>query len=112
MDLLGRARKNVYVIGAGFSQSVGYPLTSELLPKVWRRLGSKTRDRLEKVINFHHPDFRRGKKTSFPNIEQLLTEIAVNEDMFDASRPAQGNFPRGELASVREELLYEIVKWF
>jgi len=52
------------------------------------------------------------KSVSYPDIEQLLTEISVNQQMFDASRPVEGNFKRGELERLRQELLQEVANWF
>lgn len=53
------ATATVYVIGAGFSAGLGYPLTFDLLLRLWPRLdqlGKKQlRKDLEKVIRFHYP---------------------------------------------------------
>lgn len=110
------SRKNirdvVYVIGAGFSAGLGYPLTKDLLNVAWKRLGKDDRRRLGKVIAFHHPDFNPDRKNTFPNIEQLLTEIAVNLELFSASRPAEGNFREAELRELQEILLSTIFTWF
>jgi hypothetical protein len=108
----GRVRDVVYVIGAGFSAGLGYPLTKDLLTNVWTRLGKSDRRRLEKVIVFHHPRFDAARKRTFPDIELLLTEIAVNLELFDASRPAEGNFRRAELEDLQEALLSAIGMWF
>ena len=107
-----RFRDTVYVVGAGFSAGLGYPLTKSLLIDVWNRLEPEARLQLQKIIEFHHPAFTIERKTSFPDIEQLLTEIAVNLDLFDASRPAEGRFKKGYLETSREELLSVIAKWF
>lgn len=102
----------VYVIGAGFSKGAGYPLTSDLLPEVWSHLSSSTQTLLEKVVRFHHPYFEPRRKKSFPNIEEVLTQISVNLDMFSSSRIVEGNFRREDLERVRHELLYTIATWF
>jgi hypothetical protein len=107
-----RLRDVVYVVGAGFSAGLGYPLTNNLLVDVWERLGDEAEDRLRKIIAFHHPEFDSSRRTSFPNIEQLLTEIAVNIDLFDASRPKAGNFKPGHLNRAREDLLSAVADWF
>ena len=88
------------------------PFTTNLLVEVWSRLKPDLRERLGKVIQFHHPNFNPKKNTSFPYIETLLTEIAVNLDMFGASRRVQGAFARDELRKVQAELLTEIAHWF
>ncbi len=87
-------RDTVYVIGAGFSAGLGYPLTKGLLIDVWSRLNKDSRNQLHRIIKFHHPGFTTKRKTTFPDIEQLLTEIAVNLDLFYASRPAEGTFTK------------------
>lgn len=102
----------VYVVGAGFSAGLGYPLTTNLLVEVWPKLKPDLQERLGKVIQFHHPNFNPKKNTSFPYIETLLTEIAVNLDMFGASRRTEGAFARKELRKVQAELLTEIAHWF
>ncbi|GJL61234.1 MAG: hypothetical protein NPIRA03_40910 [Nitrospirales bacterium] len=102
----------VYVVGAGFSAGLGYPLTKSLLIDVWDQLEKPSRNQLQKIIKFHHPAFDWKRKTSFPNIEQLLTEIHVNLSLFDSSRPAEGGFTKIQLEKAREELLFTIAEWF
>jgi hypothetical protein len=43
---------------------------------------------------------------------KFLTEIAVNLELFDASRPAAGTFTKKRLEDSREDLLSSIAKWF
>jgi hypothetical protein len=107
-----RVRDTVYVIGAGFSAGLGYPLTKNLLIEVWKRLTEHSREQLTKIIEFHHPAFSLARTTTFPGIEPLLTEIAVNLELFEASRPAEGNFTKTQLLSSREDLLSTIARWF
>jgi len=102
----------VYVVGAGFSAGLGYPLTKSLLIDAWDRLPKESQDQLRKIIEFHHPNFSRKRTTSFPDIEQLLTEMVVNLQMFEASRPAEGSFTKKQLEESREILLFTIAKWF
>jgi hypothetical protein len=105
-------KDTVYVIGAGFSAGLGYPLTKGLLIDVWGRLQEDSREQLRRIIEFHHPGFAVDRKTTFPDIEQLLTEIEVNLELFDASRPAEGNFKKAHLENAKEELLSEVGRWF
>ena len=107
-----RIRDTVYVVGAGFSSGLGYPLTKSLLIDVWNKLEKEPRNQLRRIIEFHHPAFTARRKTSFPDIEQLLTEIAVNLDLFDASRAAEGTFKKDSLENARENLLSTIASWF
>jgi len=107
-----RIRDTVYVIGAGFSKGLGYPLTKSLLIEVWDRLPDDSREQMTDIIKFHHPSFNVDRLTTFPDIEQLLTEMAVNLQLFDASRPAEGRFTKDQLRESREILLFEIASWF
>jgi hypothetical protein len=107
-----RIRDTVYVVGAGFSAGLGYPLTKSLLIDVWDMLANDARKQLTKIIEFHHPGFDPKRTTSFPDIEQLLTEMAVNLQLFDASRPAEGRFTKEQLKESRQILLFTIASWF
>jgi hypothetical protein len=107
-----RIRDTVYVVGAGFSAGLGYPVTKSLLIDAWDRVPKESRDQLRKIIEFHHPNFSRKRTTSFPDVEQLLTEMVVNLQMFEASRPAEGSFTKKQLQESWEILLFTIAKWF
>jgi hypothetical protein len=105
-------RKCVYVIGAGFSAGLGYPLTSDLLMRLWDRIDGTFKKRLERVIRFHHPGFDPDRFTSFPNVEQLLSEMLVNEELFHASRQYEGKFTKEKLRNLQRDLLLKIADWF
>jgi len=107
-----RIRNTVYVVGAGFSKGLGYPLTKSLLTDVWSHLPDGSRDQLTKIIEFHHPAFKADRPKTFPDIEQLLTEMAVNLQLFDASRPAEGRFTKDQLRKSRRILLSTVGSWF
>jgi hypothetical protein len=107
-----RIRDTVYVVGAGFSKGLGYPLTNDLLTDVWNRLPNGSKDQLAKIIEFHHPAFKPARRETFPDIEKLLTEMAVNLELFDSSRPAEGRFTKAQLRESRQILLSTIEKWF
>lgn len=111
MKKLGQ--KTVYVIGAGFSAGLGYPLTNDLLMRLWNRtadLGFKKT--LARVMTFHNPGFKCTRFSSFPNVEELLSKIMANQQLFDASRQYQGNFTKNHLEDLRKTLLLEIASWF
>jgi len=110
--LTNRIRETVYVLGAGFSKGCGYPLTRDLLPQVWERLKAKDQKSLLKIIQFHHPNFILNDAKSFPLIEQLLTEMKVNADLYDGSRRYAGNFKEEQLQETRSALLTTIAQWF
>lgn len=105
-------RKCVYVIGAGFSAGLGYPLTGDLLFRLWKELDQDFRDNLAKVIEFHHPGFDERRFTTFPNVEELLSEMLVNEKLFRASRQYEGNFTLDDLRNLQRDLLLRIGEWF
>ena len=109
---VSRIRDTVYVVGAGFSAGLGYPLTKSLLIGAWDRLPKDSRSQLRRIIEFHHPAFSSSRTTSFPDIEQLLTEMAVNLQMFDASRPVEGGFTKAQLKASMDVLLSTIAAWF
>jgi hypothetical protein len=109
---LTKPRKVVYVIGAGFSFSLGYPLVNDLLIRLWPSLSRPLRTELEKVVLFHHPGFLHNRATSFPNVETLLSEMMANDQLFDASRSAPTGFTLKDLQEIREEVLYQIAVWF
>jgi hypothetical protein len=73
--MAAKRRECVYVIGAGFSAGLGYPLT--LLQRLWPKLDADLKRRLVKVVRFHHPRFDERRFSSFPNIEELLSENAA-----------------------------------
>jgi hypothetical protein len=107
-----KQRNCVYAIGAGFSAGLGYPLTSDLLFRLWPRLEKKFREDLSRVIRFHHPGFNEELFGTYPNVEELLSEMLVNEKLFTASRPYEGNFTLKELQSLQRDLLLRIGDWF
>lgn len=108
----------VYVIGAGFSAGLGFPTIHDLLPRLWQetapslKLGSSLTEELAKVIRFHHTHFDESKPQTFPNIEQLLSEMEANAQLFEASRLETGNFTRERLENAREEFLFALTNWF
>lgn len=107
-----KPRKCVYVIGAGFSAGLGYPLTSDLLVRLWRRIHPPLKKKLKRVIEFHHPGFTPKSFTSFPNVEELLSEMMVNAELFKASRQYEGGFTLEDLRDLQRDLLLEITDWF
>jgi hypothetical protein len=79
---------------------------------VWDRLPPEPRNQLSQIIAFHHPDFNPAMSKSFPDIEQLLTEIEINIQFFDSSRPAEGRFAEAQLRETRKVLLSSVEAWF
>lgn len=103
----------VYIIGAGLSAGLGFPTIGNLLPKMWDRLVKVgLAEDLSRIIRFHHPAFNPNLESTYPNIEQLLSEMEANEQLFDASRPATGNFTSEKLKEHRQGLLLELSCWF
>lgn len=102
--------ETVFVIGAGFSADLGYPLTSHLLPRVRRRFEEKLKIRFKNIVKFHHPGWD-GRGATMPDVEELLTELSANEELLPALR-SDGPFGVHEIRSVRASLLHEIALWF
>jgi hypothetical protein len=102
----------VYVIGAGFSAALGFPTTNDVLVKVWDRLDKPFRKRLSQIIAFHHPDFDQKRRTSFPELEPLLSAIEVNLALFDHTRVAYGKLTPQDVRQASEELLWYVAQWF
>src|ERR1043166_5278664 len=102
--------KNLFVIGAGFSAGLGYPLTTQLLSLIYSRMAPSFKAQFNKVVSFHHPGWNRRAST-LPNIEHLLTEWTANEELLDAIRP-NGPFQPKDINSLREKLLWAIATWF
>lgn len=107
-----KRRECVYVVGAGLSAGLGYPLTTDLLYRLWTDLEKPMREKLEAVIKFHHPGFNPNIFTSFPNVETLLSEMLVNQQLFKASRQYEGSFTFDELCDLQRDLLLRITDWF
>ena len=111
--MFDRQRNRVYVIGAGFSAGLGYPVLGDLLVQFWDRLGeSSFRRSLARAISFHNPGFNPAEFGSFPNVEELLSRLMVNEQLFDSSREYEGNFTKQELHELQHLLLLRISDWF
>jgi len=112
-EMKKNAKNTVYIVGAGLSAGLGYPTIGNLLPKMWERLETAGLDgQLSKIIRFHHPNFNPRLIDTYPNIEQLLSEIDANAELFSSSRPVTGNFTSTQLATSKEELLLELATWF
>ena len=103
----------VYVVGAGFSAGLRYPLTSDLLMRLWDRIGDYPfKEDLRRVIKFHNPGFDCTKFSSFPNVEELLSQMMANEQLFDSSRQYEGKFTKKNLKDLQRDFLLEISDWF
>lgn len=110
---MAKVGANVYVIGAGFSAGLGFPTINNLLQRLWPSIkDAGLADDLAAVIRFHHPSFNASCLDTFPDIETLLSEMRANEQLFDSSRPATGNFTAGELTARRQALLLQIADQF
>jgi hypothetical protein len=99
----------VYVVGAGLSADIGYPLTRDLLFGLKRRVSRQFRNKFEKVVAFHHPRWDKRWET-LPDIEELLTEMSANEDLL-LLRP-HDRFGPPQLRNVEDDLMIEIASWF
>ena len=103
----------VYVVGAGFSAGLGYPLTNDLLMRLWNQIKDPSfKKALKYVMRFHNPGFDSTKFSSFPNVEELLSRMMVNEQLFDSSRQYEGKFTKNKLKVLQRNLLLKISAWF
>lgn len=103
----------VYIVGAGLSAGLKFPTIGNLLERIWPRLRrAGLADELADVIRFHHPNFNPMLPATFINVEQLLSEMKANEQLFDSSRPATGTFTSVELEHRRQGFLLEMAGWF
>jgi hypothetical protein len=110
---MATAQRVVYVVGAGLSVGLGFPAINDLLEQIWPRLAeANVADAISEIIRFHHPDFNASIPDTFVNIEELLSEMKANEQLFDSSRPATGNFTTAELRGRRQTLLLQMAAWF
>ena len=101
-----RPMKTVYVIGAGFSRELGYPLTQQLL----HLLPNGIDEELKKIVRFHHPRWDERIET-LPDIEELLTALSVNEELLPVLE-AGGEFNEESVRTARSRLLRQIAEWF
>src|ERR1035437_8136371 len=95
----------VYVVGAGFSAGLGFPMTNDLLVRVWAKLEAPLRDKLINIIQFHHPEFDPNRATTFPELEPLLSSMEANLELFHHTRKATGNFKPKDIREATEGLL-------
>lgn len=102
----------VYIVGAGLSVGLGFPTIRTLLPKIWNELGDDLARRLSLILRFNHPSFNPRNAKSYPNIEEVLSEMQANEELFASTRAATGRFTPAELRATRQALLFKIVDWF
>lgn len=111
---MGVHEKNiVYVVGAGLSAGLGFPTIMNLLPAMWKRIeNAGLAADLAKIIRFHHPYFNPTLTNTFPNIEELLSEMQANEQLFRSSSPVTGTFTPDDLMKHRQSLLLELAGWF
>ncbi len=57
-------KKTVFLVGAGFSAGLGYPLVNDLLIRLWPIIPENELEDLEKVIAFHLALIRRERRAS------------------------------------------------
>ena len=102
----------VYVIGAGFSAGLGFPMTNDLLVRVWDRLEADLRKRLKLIIQFHYPEFDEARRTTFPELEPLLSAMEANRLLFDHTRKVRGKFVPEDIEKASNGLLWHVAQWF
>jgi len=103
---------NVYILGAGFSVGLGYPLLNNLLEYIWDDISQNDRDLIARIIKFHNPNFEPNHPFTFPDIETLLTQFDANIELFEYTRNTEGSFERDQLIQAKNTLLIEMAKKF
>ena len=103
-------RRRVYVIGAGFSEGLGYPLMKDILAGLWNHVGdTEFKQRMVRAMKFYYPNCRGA---NFPNIEELLSLMVVNQQLLDSSRQYEREFAKEDLGNLQHSLLLKVSKWF
>ena len=81
--------------------------------RLWDRIEDYPfKEDLRRVIKFHNPGFDCTKFSSFPNVEELLSQMMANEQLFDSSRQYEGKFTKKNLKDLQRDFLLEISDWF
>ena len=101
-----RTSKTVYILGAGFSQELGYPLTRQLLHLLPDGISPELKD----IVRFHYPRWDQRTDT-LPDIEELLTALNANEELLP-TLAAGGQFNVETVRRTRVRLLRDIADWF
>lgn len=104
--------EDVYILGAGFSKGLGYPLTWDILDFVWETIEERDRKQLTKIIKFHNNNFEYNHPFTHPNIEALLTQLDSNIELFDFTRNEEGNFTKEVLLKSKDKLLVAMADKF
>lgn len=103
---------DVYIVGAGFSAGLGYPLLNNLLEFIWDDFSDSDKEKIADVVKFHNPEFVPNHPFTFPDIETLLTQFESNIELFNFTRNVEGNFKLKDLIEVRDILLIQMAKRF
>lgn len=100
----------MYVIGAGFSADLGYPLMKDILARLWDYVDdTKFKERMVRAIRFHYPNYRG---LNFPNVEDLLSRMAINEQLLDSNRQHEREFTKESSTNLQHVLLLKVSEWF
>ena len=89
-----RHNKDAYTwLAQVFRQDWAIPLTSDLLMRLWNRIEDHPfKEALEHFISFYNPGFNCTKFSSFPNVEEFLSQMMPNEQLLDSSRSPAPRF--------------------
>lgn len=102
----------VYIIGAGFSAGLGFPLTNNMLRYIWDGFDADSQVKLEKIIKFHNQSFKADDILSHPDIETLLTQLDTNLALFHHTRFIDGQFGKEDLSDIKKKILLQITNKF
>lgn len=104
--------RDVYIIGAGFSAGLEFPISNKLLEFIWPAIPKNKRKMAEKVIQFHNHNFLPNHPHTFPDVEVLLTQLDTNIELFNHTRRSEGNFKKTDLIAAKNELLVAMAREF
>lgn len=110
----------VFFLGAGASKPFGFPLTSEILPKIWKEIG--TGDLFAGFPNAERSAKRLGEdlKALLPGLERaselpLITDILslIDYSLLTSTSPLRRRTPADlqRLRTLLEQAIYDVLWW-
>jgi hypothetical protein len=108
-----KSNSTVFVVGAGFSAALGYPLSDSFFGQLFERADAELRERIDYFVQHSSFRFNLDAPDSYPNLEELLAEIMVLEHWAGAVRSqVRAEFSQEFLIALRRDILSTVTKWF
>ncbi len=105
--------ERVFIIGAGVSKHLGYPLTNELISKIIRSHFENNHDTFL-IVNFIrnlYPNFNLDYKI-YPNIEDILSLIEVSKDVGTKIPRFQYKYYTEDVSEIKRAILKKLYVYF